>query len=315
MRANEFEDSKENFVDMFRKFLPLAMKIIGLKSLPKMVFEKSVDSPDQPTFGQYVNDEKILFVGISNRHPNDILRTIAHELVHYRQDLDKLLNHESGETGSPEENEANALAGIVMRNFNKRYPEFLKTKPLVSENTIRIPVNELLINRNTTVHKWQLRNDKNFGLIDEVPSVVLKNVNVAIDHDAYDENRRVFAYLQGDKTNEVPQDLEPFPIGYQRNGHHPFIDKSTGEPIETVDYVSFDEQGKVTGYKQSQNIGVTENFADGRNPQDKGDSARHGIRKGMTIAQLKKIRSSKTASPRKKQLAHWQINMRQGRSK
>lgn len=58
-----------------------------------------------------------------------------------------------------------------------------------------------------------------------------------------------------------------------------------------------------------------ENFADGRNPQDKGDSARHGIPKGATIAQLKKIRSSKTASPRKKQLAHWQINMRQGKKK
>ena len=59
----------------------------------------------------------------------------------------------------------------------------------------------------------------------------------------------------------------------------------------------------------------TENFADGRNPKDKGDSVRHGIPKNATIAQLKKIRSSDTASPRKKQLAHWQINMRQGRKK
>lgn len=58
-----------------------------------------------------------------------------------------------------------------------------------------------------------------------------------------------------------------------------------------------------------------ENFADGRNPQDKGDSRRHGIPKGATIAQLKKIRSSDSASPRKKQLAHWQINMRQGKKK
>jgi hypothetical protein len=58
-----------------------------------------------------------------------------------------------------------------------------------------------------------------------------------------------------------------------------------------------------------------ENFADGKNPQDKGDSRRHRIPKNATIAQLKKIRSSSTASPRKKQLAHWQINMRQGRKK
>lgn len=58
-----------------------------------------------------------------------------------------------------------------------------------------------------------------------------------------------------------------------------------------------------------------ENFMDGRNPQDKGDSARYGIPKKASIAQLKKIRSSKTASKRKKQLAHWQINMRTGRKK
>jgi len=51
-----------------------------------------------------------------------------------------------------------------------------------------------------------------------------------------------------------------------------------------------------------------ENFMDGKNPQDKGDMARHGL-KGKSIAQLKKVRSSSTASPRKKQLAHWFINM------
>ena len=61
--------------------------------------------------------------------------------------------------------------------------------------------------------------------------------------------------------------------------------------------------------------GLDENFADGRRPQDKGDSRRHGIPKKATLAQLEKIRSSKTASPRKKQLAHWQINMRRGRNK
>ena len=51
-----------------------------------------------------------------------------------------------------------------------------------------------------------------------------------------------------------------------------------------------------------------ENFMDGKNPEDKGDMARHGL-KGKSIAQLKKIRSSDSASPRKKQLAHWFINM------
>jgi hypothetical protein len=53
---------------------------------------------------------------------------------------------------------------------------------------------------------------------------------------------------------------------------------------------------------------VSENFKDGRNPQDKGDMARHGL-KGKSITQLKKVVSSDSASPRKKQLAHWYVNM------
>jgi len=59
---------------------------------------------------------------------------------------------------------------------------------------------------------------------------------------------------------------------------------------------------------------LRENFMDNRNPQDKGDMARHGL-KGKSITQLKKVRSSETASPRQKQLAHWRINMIQGKNK
>jgi len=55
-----------------------------------------------------------------------------------------------------------------------------------------------------------------------------------------------------------------------------------------------------------------ENFMDGKNPEDKGDMARHGL-KGMTVSQLKKIRSSDNTSPRQKQLAHWFINMHKGK--
>ena len=61
--------------------------------------------------------------------------------------------------------------------------------------------------------------------------------------------------------------------------------------------------------------GLNENFADGRGPGRPGDSRRHGIKKGVTLAQLDRIVHSKTASPRKKQLAHWQANMRRGRAK
>ena len=134
MRASQFivEGPQENanVVEMFKKFLPLAVEILKLNSLPKMEFVTKVDDVEQPTFGLYSTGDKILKVALTGRHPNDILRTVAHELTHYKQDINDELNNDSGETGSNEENEANATAGIIMRHFNKQYPEYLKSKPL-----------------------------------------------------------------------------------------------------------------------------------------------------------------------------------------
>lgn len=57
---------------------------------------------------------------------------------------------------------------------------------------------------------------------------------------------------------------------------------------------------------------ITDNFKDGRNPQDKGDSRRYGIPKHASISTLRKIAKQ---GGRKGQLAHWQANMRSGRQK
>jgi len=71
------------------------------------------------SFGGYNPNDKTIKVNIAGRHTADVLRTLAHELVHYKQDLDGRLKHDSGETGSDIENEANAHAGIIMRNYGK----------------------------------------------------------------------------------------------------------------------------------------------------------------------------------------------------
>jgi hypothetical protein len=129
-KVEDFSKHKKIFIDIFAKFLPIAMKEIGLDSLPKMHFEPHISDVDQPTFGVYENGSHVLHVALMNRHPNDILRTVAHELVHYKQDTNHELASDSGETGSPHENEAHAIAGIVMRHFNKQYPEYLDSKPI-----------------------------------------------------------------------------------------------------------------------------------------------------------------------------------------
>jgi hypothetical protein len=57
---------------------------------------------------------------------------------------------------------------------------------------------------------------------------------------------------------------------------------------------------------------VMENFADGKGPGRPGDSQRHGIPKGATMAELEKASHS---AGRKGQLARWQLNMRRGHKK
>lgn len=138
MKAKEFitevtvpmHHHKKNFLDMFQKFLPIAMKYIGITHLPTIKFEAHIHDDIQPTFGKYENGEHVLYVALLDRHPNDILRTLAHELVHYKQDTEHKLVPDSGRTGSPEENQAHAIAGIVMRHFNKEHPEYLSSKPI-----------------------------------------------------------------------------------------------------------------------------------------------------------------------------------------
>jgi Zn-dependent peptidase ImmA (M78 family) len=44
---------------------------------------------------------------------------LAHELTHYKQDLEGRIDENSGEAGSDIENEANATAAVIMRNYGK----------------------------------------------------------------------------------------------------------------------------------------------------------------------------------------------------
>jgi hypothetical protein len=122
----EQRTSTHDFMKVMQDFLPVAMNELGLDNLPQLVLELYIHDPQQPTFGKFVQDENRIHLGIENRHPLDVIRTLAHELVHYKQGLDNKLGPDSGATGSPIENEAHEKAGIIMRNFNKAHPEYFK---------------------------------------------------------------------------------------------------------------------------------------------------------------------------------------------
>ena len=87
---------------------------------------KLINSPDYTqeyhSFGGYLPSEEKIMVVVHNRNMADILRTVAHEMVHHMQNLDDRLTPKSGEDGSPDENEANSLAAVIMRKFGRENP-------------------------------------------------------------------------------------------------------------------------------------------------------------------------------------------------
>jgi len=127
MRLTEFDQSKSNnSIEQFiERFKPWIAKELELKDLPPI---EILDEPVTTSFGGYDHDSQSIKLVVGGRHPVDVMRTLAHELVHYKQDIEGRLKYGDGEDGSPAENEANAEAGVVMRHFNKQHPQYLSAE-------------------------------------------------------------------------------------------------------------------------------------------------------------------------------------------
>jgi len=130
-------ESSSNLIQMLGDFLPMAMKELDLKELPRFKLMLRVPSGQQPTFGRYEDSERVIYLAIEDRHPLDVIRTLAHELVHFKQGTEHELEPTSGHTGSPQENEAHELAGIIMRHFDKKFPKYFNAPAInIQKNTL-----------------------------------------------------------------------------------------------------------------------------------------------------------------------------------
>ena len=73
----------------------------------------------------YYDTRGEIMVYAKDRAIIDVCRSIAHELVHHKQNIEQRLSNivKDGEDGSPIENEANAVAGEIIRKFGKINPQ------------------------------------------------------------------------------------------------------------------------------------------------------------------------------------------------
>lgn len=106
-------------------FVNFAKEYLGIDDGVKVALAFT-RTPDLRTTAYYnYSGEGYIKIYAKDRAVIDICRSIAHELVHHLQFLEgRLLDAEKdGEDGSPIENEANAVAGIIIRKWGKLHPE------------------------------------------------------------------------------------------------------------------------------------------------------------------------------------------------
>jgi hypothetical protein len=139
-RLHENLDRK-TFHQMLQKFVEFTCDELGIDKVPELEYKDPNEHGEQPSFGGYAPGAKKIIVMSKNRHPMDIFRTVAHELVHHKQNEDGKLHDKSGETGSPEEDEANYMAGRILRKYGKSFPQAFE-QSYVTEETIEEGVND-----------------------------------------------------------------------------------------------------------------------------------------------------------------------------
>lgn len=102
-----------------KRFVKFCKNYLELNEPIKVKFLNEVQ--DNITTGCYMPPNKQIAILVKDRGLIDVLRSIAHEMVHQKQHVSGQLNNMSGETGSDHENEANATAGVIMRLFQDQY--------------------------------------------------------------------------------------------------------------------------------------------------------------------------------------------------
>ena len=209
---------------------------------------------------------------------------------------------------------------VQHEQFNETFEEFAKTVEIVTVDDILKEMTDLVLEKIITEKQTQAlekraqRTGIRYDLLEQVyirglldsmgdQNIAFNRVNAFCcgGKTAMNEDYDLYQQVERTDLNEVfseglkdPED-NPCWKGYKPVG----TKKKRGKVVPNCVPEEVDNQ--------------FENFMDGKGPGKPGDSARHGL-KGKSAAELKKIRSSDSASPRKKQLAHWMLNMHHNES-
>lgn len=107
-------------------FVPFVAEKLRMDNLPEVRIEKDPKfAMSNKTFGIYVPDKGGFTVEVHGRNIVDVLRTVAHEMTHHRQN----------EVGSKKsrtdlEIEATTAAGMLVKIYCENHPELYGSKEI-----------------------------------------------------------------------------------------------------------------------------------------------------------------------------------------
>lgn len=109
-----------NLKSIVAHFIKFCKEELNIQELPNVTLITDREFVSRyRSFGEYNPADKSIKVFYPGRNTADILRSLAHELTHHRQEELGMIDIGSGNTGTDIENEANAMAGILMREYGK----------------------------------------------------------------------------------------------------------------------------------------------------------------------------------------------------
>ena len=120
---NGVDNFDENKKELTKKFIKFVFKELGIFEGCTIYFS-AIRNEHLVTTASYNPNNHNIWIYVKNRNMlGDVLRSLAHEMMHFKQNLNNELHSKSGEDGSEHENEANSFSGKMIRKFGKIYPE------------------------------------------------------------------------------------------------------------------------------------------------------------------------------------------------
>jgi hypothetical protein len=110
-------DDKKDKLNRFVKFVKDQLE---LDTVPVISIQNHRKNLKTTANYDYTKDEKIIKVCMKNRALVDVMRSIAHEMVHHKQFEQGRLKVQPPDIGGEIEDEANAKAGQYIKMFAKQ---------------------------------------------------------------------------------------------------------------------------------------------------------------------------------------------------